>query len=74
MKQRPAPRYAGKPQAGVASPFAPKPSMGNVKTIRSGAPAGGDRYAATNMGPKGFTDAQKGQINKRLKAKVIKST
>lgn len=37
---------------------------------------GGGRMtvAATNMGPKGFTDVQKAQINKRLKAKVIKST
>ena len=30
--------------------------------------------AATNMGPRGFTDVQKAQINKRLKAKVIKTT
>lgn len=41
-----------------------------------GAIGGGGRMtvAATNMGPRGFTDVQKAQINKRLKAKVIKST
>lgn len=38
---------------------------------------GSNRFAATNMGPRGFTDAQKAQINARLKKKmatVIKST
>lgn len=47
---------------------------GRRPASRVGKPATENRYAATNMGPKGFTDAQKAQINKRLKAKVIKST
>lgn len=54
-----------------------KPSAKVMPTVRSplagGGVGGGVRVAATNMGPRGFTDAQKAQINKRLKAKVIKT-
>lgn len=48
------------------------PAFTMVK-YKSGAPTTNkSTVAATNMGPKGFTPAQKAQINARLKKKAAK--
>lgn len=71
-----APRPAITSRAKVAPTGPPAPVMTRVKTPAAPPPASsaGSRYGATNMGPKGFTPAQKAQIAKRREAKQARDT